>query len=126
MRGDLYYANLDPVIDSEQSGYRPMVIIQNNTGNRFSNTVIVAAITSKPDVKAKLPAHCYTQARDVLDVPSVVLLEQLRTLGKSCLSRYIGKLHPTYMEKIDRALIISVGLTKYFLSFWCRSIQLLC
>ena len=60
MRGDLYYANLDPVIGSEQSGYRPVVIIQNNTGNRFSNTVIVAAITSKPDVKAKLPTHCYS------------------------------------------------------------------
>lgn len=111
-RGDLYYANLDPVIGSEQSGYRPVVIIQNNTGNRFSNTVIVAAVTSKPDVKAKLPTHCYIQAGDVLDVPSVILLEQLRTLDKSRLSRYIGKLNPTYMEKIDRALIISVGLTK--------------
>ncbi len=112
MRGDLYYANLDPVIGSEQSGYRPVVIIQNNTGNRFSNTVIVAAITSKPDVKVKLPTHCYIQAGDVLGVPSVVLLEQLRTLDKSRLSRYIGKLHSSYMGKIDRALIISVGLTK--------------
>ena len=74
--------------------------------------MIVAAITSKPDVKAKLPTHCYIQAGDVLGVPSVVLLEQLRTLDKSRLSRYIGKLHSTYMEKIDRALIISVGLTK--------------
>ena len=110
MRGDLYYANLDPVIGSEQSGYRPVVIIQNNTGNRFSNTVIVAAITSKQDVKAKLPTHCYIQ--DVLGVPSVVLLEQLRTLDKSRLSRYIGTLNQAYMEKIDRALIISVGLTK--------------
>ena len=65
MRGDLYYANLDPVIGSEQSGYRPVVIIQNNTGNRFSNTVIVAAVTSKPDVKANafFEATCKTAAK---------------------------------------------------------------
>lgn len=112
LRRDLYYADLDPVIASEQAGYRPVVILQNDTGNRFSNTVIVAAITSKPDAKAKLPTHCYIKAGEVLDVPSVVLLEQLRTLDKSRLSRYIGRLSQAYMEKIDRALVVSLGLPK--------------
>lgn len=110
LRGDLYYADLDPVVGSEQSGYRPVVIIQNNKGNHFSTTVIVAAISSKPDVKAKLPTHCYIPAGNVLNHSSVVLLEQLRTLDKSRLSRYIGKLNQAYMDKVDRALIISLGL----------------
>lgn len=111
LRGDLYFANLSPVIGSEQTGRRPVLIIQNNIGNRYSPTVIVASVTSKQDVKAKLPTHCYIKAGSVLKLPSVVLLKQLRTIDKRRLEEYIGKIGSAYMKEIDNALTISVGLT---------------
>ena len=80
LRGDMYYANLGRGIGSEQEGYRPVVIIQNNVGNKHSPTVIIASITSKTGVKAKLPTHYYIDAEDGLELPSIVLLEQLRTV----------------------------------------------
>ena len=81
LRGDMYYANLGRGIGSEQEGYRPVVIIQNNVGNKHSPTVIIASITSKTGVKAKLPTHYYfDDAEDGLELPSIVLLEQLRTV----------------------------------------------
>ena len=89
LRGEIYYANLDPVFGSEQSGFRPVLIIQNDIGNRYSPTVIVAPITSKPDVKAKLPTHCRLDLKNCLNEPSVVLLEQLRTLDKRRFKKYI-------------------------------------
>ena len=110
LRGDIYYADLDPVVGSEQSGFRPVVIIQNNTGNRFSSTVIVAAISSKSEKKTKMPTHCYIPAGNMLATPSIVLLEQIRTIDKSRLGRYIGNLSQTYMDKVDLALSISIGL----------------
>ena len=79
LRGDMYYADLGRGIGSEQEGYRPVVIIQNNTGNKYSPTVIVAAISSKVDAKAKLPTHYLLKAESGLELPSLVLLEQLRT-----------------------------------------------
>ena len=79
LRGDMYYADLGRGIGSEQEGYRPVVIIQNNVGNKHSPTVIIASITSKTGVKAKLPTHYYIDAEDGLELPSIVLLEQLRT-----------------------------------------------
>lgn len=109
-RGDLYYANLDPVVGSEQSGCRPVVILQNNIGNRFSTTVIVAAISSKSDAKTRMPTHCYIPAGNILTTPSIVLLEQIRTIDKSRLGQYIGNLNETYMDKVDLALAISIGL----------------
>lgn len=78
LRGDMYYADLGRGIGSEQEGYRPVVIIQNNVGNKHSPTVIIASITSKTGVKAKLPTHYYIDTEDGLELPSIVLLEQLR------------------------------------------------
>lgn len=98
LRGEIYYANLDPVFGSEQSGFRPVLIIQNDIGNRYSPTVIVAPVTSKPDVKTKLPTHCCLDLKNCLNEPSVVLLEQLRTLDKRRLKKYIGKLKNLYLQ----------------------------
>ena len=110
LRGEMYYANLDPVFGSEQSGFRPVLIIQNDIGNRYSPTVIVAPITT--GTKAKLPTHCYLYEGGETKESSVVLLEQLRTLDKRRLKRYIGKLKKSSMNEVDRALAVSVGLSK--------------
>ena len=87
-RGDIYYADLSPVVGSEQGGIRPVLVIQNNTGNAYSPTVIVAAVTSKP--KTKLPTHVILRDRKGLEKNSVVLLEQVRTIDKSRLREYVG------------------------------------
>ena len=110
-RGDIYYADLSPVVGSEQGGVRPVLIIQNDTGNRYSPTVIAAAITSQTG-KAKLPTH--------IDLPvdhscglsrdSIVLLEQVRTLDKHRLKEKMGRLGPEAMSRVDRALSVSFGL----------------
>ena len=87
LRGDLYYADLGHGIGSEQKGTRPVVILQNNVGNKHSPTVIIAAITSKANIKAKLPTHYYLQPGNGLDLPSLVLLEHIRTVDKrGCLT----------------------------------------
>ena len=114
LRGDLYYADLSPGIGSEQTGRRPVVIIQNNTGNLHSPTVIVAAITSKVSAKAKLPTHCYVEAGNGLELPSVILLEQLRTVDKLRLENYIGRLSKAQMQRLNHALAVSVGLIQPF------------
>ena len=109
-RGDVYYADLRPVIGSEQGGIRPVLIIQNDIGNRHSPTVICAAITSKMN-KAKLPTHvelCASACHMVKD--SVILLEQLRTIDKKRLKEKMGKLDTASMSQIDQALSISFGL----------------
>lgn len=111
-RGDIYIADLGRGVGSEQHGRRPVVIIQNNTGNRFSPTVIVAAISSKVSIKTKLPTHCYLGTGVGLDDSSIVMLEQLRTLDKRRLTKYIGSLDAAQMLLLDRALAVSVGLTK--------------
>ena len=109
-RGDVFYADLNPVIGSEQGGVRPVVIIQNDIGNRYSPTVIVAAITSKID-KAKLPTHVEIKSTECnLDIDSVILLEQIRTLDKRRLQRQITRLDYDVIEKINDALEISLGL----------------
>jgi len=110
LRGDMYYADLGRGIGSEQEGYRPVVIIQNNTGNKYSPTVIVAAISSKVDAKAKLPTHYLLKAESGLELPSLVLLEQLRTIDKKRLETYIGRLEEKHIRRIDHALAVSVGL----------------
>lgn len=109
-RGDIYYADLGLGVGSEQKGYRPVVIIQNNIGNRYSPTVIVAPVSSKVGIKAKLPTHCYIHSESGLDLPSIILLEQLRTLDKQRLEGYIGRVNEKHIFKLDRALAISVGL----------------
>lgn len=110
-RGDIFYADLSPVVGSEQGGVRPVLIIQNDIGNKFSPTVIVAAITSQ-NSKANLPTHISLSAEDCgLSKDSVVLLEQVRTLDKKRLKEKISNLDDTFMARIDEALTISFGLT---------------
>ena len=109
-RGDIFYADLSPVIGSEQGGIRPVIIIQNDIGNKYSPTVIVAAITSQIN-KAKLPTHVEISSEEYgLNKDSVVLLEQVRTLDKKRLKEKIGHMTDSDMEKVDRALCISIGL----------------
>ena len=109
-RGDMYYADLGRGIGSEQEGYRPVLIIQNDTGNKHSPTVIVAAISSKVDAKAKLPTHYLLKAENGLELPSLVLMEQLRTIDKRRLETYIGHLEEQHIRRLNRALAVSVGL----------------
>ena len=97
-------------IGSEQEGYRPVLIIQNDTGNKHSPTVIVAAISSKVDAKAKLPTHYLLKAENGLELPSLVLMEQLRTIDKRRLETYIGHLEEQHIRRLNRALAVSVGL----------------
>lgn len=109
-RGDIYYADLRPVIGSEQGGVRPVLIIQNDIGNRHSPTVICAAITSKMN-KAKLPTHVELEASKYdLMKDSVVLLEQLRTIDKQRLKDKVCRLDSEILQKVDRALEISLEL----------------
>lgn len=109
-RGDIYYADLSPVIGSEQGGIRPVLIIQNNVGNKYSPTVIAAAITSQIN-KAKMPTHIELLAKDYgLLKDSVILMEQIRTIDKKRLREKIGRLDKELMGKVDDALAISFGL----------------
>ncbi len=109
-RGDIYYADLSPVVGSEQGGLRPVLIVQNDVGNRYSPTVIAAAITSKLG-KAKLPTHIDIFASEVgLSRDSVVLLEQIRTLDKRRLREKMGHLPDTVMARVNNAITVSFGL----------------
>ncbi|HWO76786.1 MAG TPA: type II toxin-antitoxin system PemK/MazF family toxin [Bacillus sp. (in: firmicutes)] len=112
-RGDVYFADLSPVVGSEQGGVRPVLIIQNDIGNRFSPTVIVAAITAQIQ-KAKLPTHVEIDAaRYGFERDSVILLEQIRTIDKQRLTDKITHLDEEMMEKVDEALQISLGLIHF-------------
>lgn len=109
-RGDIYYADLSPVVGSEQGGVRPVLIIQNDVGNKYSPTVIAAAITSQIN-KAKMPTHIELLAKDYgLNKDSVILTEQIRTIDKKRLREKIGRLDDKLMERVNRALSISFGL----------------
>ena len=109
-RGDIYYADLSPVVGSEQGGIRPVLIIQNDVGNRYSPTVIAAAITSKIS-KNKLPTHIAIEAGDCgLHKDSVVLLEQVRTLDKRRLKEKMGSIDYQSMKAVNQALSVSFGL----------------
>jgi mRNA interferase MazF len=109
-RGDVYFADLSPVRGSEQGGQRPVLIIQNDVGNRYSPTVIVAAITAKI-AKAKLPTHVEVEASTVgLLKDSVVLMEQVRTIDKTRLIQKLGHLDADVMKRVDQALVVSLGL----------------
>ena len=111
-RGDVFFADLSPVVGSEQGGTRPVLIIQNDIGNRFSPTVIIAAITAQIQ-KAKLPTHVEIDAKKYgFERDSVILLEQLRTVDKSRLTDRITHLDQELMQRVDEALRISVGLVK--------------
>lgn len=110
-RGDIFYADLSPVIGSEQGGVRPVLIVQNDIGNKYSPTVIAAAITSQIN-KAKLPTHIEISAREYgLAKDSVILLEQIRTIDKVRIREKIGRLDDELMERVNEAIGISFGLT---------------
>ncbi len=111
-RGELYYADLSPVVGSEQGGVRPVLVVQNDVGNKYSPTVIAAAVTSKIN-KAKLPTHIELPSTSYgLQRDSVILLEQIRTLDKRRLKERIGELNEVMMSKVDKAILISLGFTK--------------
>lgn len=110
-RGDIYYADLSPVVGSEQGGMRPVLIIQNNIGNHYSPTVIVAAITTKIQ-KGKMPTHVeIASTKEGLEKDSVVLLEQIRTIDKLRLKDKVTQVDASIMELVDEALAVSVGLS---------------
>ena len=110
-RGDIFYADLSPVVGSEQGGTRPVLVVQNDVGNKFSPTVIVAAITSQIN-KAKMPTHIEISANDFgLAKDSVILLEQIRTIDKRRLKEKIGRLNDELLANVDEALGISFGIS---------------
>ena len=109
-RGDIYYAELNPVVGSEQGGTRPVLIISNDTGNRHSPTVIIAAITGKTQTKAKLPTHTEVKEVEGLDRDSIILLEQIRTIDKKRLKSHMGTMPDNIMARVDKALAISISL----------------
>lgn len=111
-RGELYFADLNPVIGSEQGGNRPVLIIQNDTGNRFSPTVIVVALSGKAFAKANIPIHYLVRRYAGLSEKSLVLVEQIRTIDKTRLKKHIGCLNGADMECINKCLMISLGLDK--------------
>lgn len=110
LRGEMYYADLGTGVGSEQNGYRPVVIVQNDVGNKFSPTTIVAAISTQIKTKAKLPTHYYLKAGNGLLHPSVVMLEQIRTIDKTRLEHYIGTLSEKEICGMNHALAVSIGL----------------
>ena len=113
-RGDIYYADLSPVVGSEQGGVRPVLIVQNDVGNKYSPTVIAAAITSRM-TKSKLPTHIDLTADNVgLAKDSVILLEQIRTIDKIRLREKIGHVDDDTMDKINDALAVSFGMNRLF------------
>lgn len=107
-RNEIYYAELNPVVGSEQGGLRPVLILQNDTGNKHSPTTIVAAITSRQN-KSKLPTHVNIQAVG-LPKDSIVLLEQIRTIDKSRLTEYVGSIDRRTIENVDCAIVVSFGI----------------
>lgn len=110
VRGALFYADLDPIIGSEQKGKRPVLIIQNDIGNKYSPTVLVAPITTKNYKGKKLPTHVVVSQFEKLRKNSIILLEQIRTIDKSRLKGYVCDLNDSDMEKVEEAIKIAVGI----------------
>ena len=109
-RGDIYFADLDPVIGSEQGGTRPVIVIQNDTGNKHSPTLIVATVTTKIHKKERLPTHLLIKDNPAFREASVVQLEQIRTIDKCRIDNYLGKVTPHEMVAIERALAVSLAM----------------
>ena len=108
-RGDIYYADLNPAVGSEQGGIRPVLVVQNDVGNCYSPTIIIAVLTSKS--KKKLPTHISIHSGEGnIAMDSTVLLEQLRTIDKFRLQKYVGSVSGETMDRIDRAMLVSLGL----------------
>ncbi len=109
-RGDIYCADLNPVIGSEQGGTRPVIVIQNDTGNKHSPTLIVATVTTKIAKKTNMPTHYLIGSNPAFSEPSVVMLEQIRTIDKQRIASYLGKATKNEMQGIDKALLTSLAL----------------
>lgn len=109
-RGDIYYANLNPVVGSEQGGRRPVLIVSNDIGNTHSPTVIILPITSRVQTKAKLPTHTEVNNVEGLDKNSLILAEQIRTIDKRRLEGYVGRLPESMITKLNHALAVSIDL----------------
>jgi len=107
-RGDIFYADLDPIIGSEQGGIRPVVVVQNNVGNKYSPTVVVLPLSAAK--KTYLPTHIQICGSDMLPKDSVVLAEQIRTIDRNRLRSYVGSVGFEIMEKVDKAVKISIGV----------------
>lgn len=107
-RGDVFYADLDPIIGSEQGGIRPVLVVQNNVGNKYSPTVVVLPISSAK--KNNMPTHIHIYGSKMLPKDSIVLAEQIRTIDRNRLLRYVGSVGLEVMEKVDRAVKISIGV----------------
>lgn len=112
-RGDIYYADLNPVRGSEQGGTRPVVVIQNNTGNLHSTTLIVAAVSTRTNKKSNMPTHYVIQNNAAFAEPSVVLLEQIRTIDKGRIKDYLGKVTNREMQGIEVALSVSLAMERF-------------
>ena len=113
IRGDIYYANMEPHVGSEQGGERPVVVLQNDMGNKHSSTLIIATLTSKVDKKLNLPTHVLLDQNPGLKVPSIVQLEQIFTIDKRRVQRFAGQASSEEMERIEAALKISLGMNLY-------------
>lgn len=113
LRGQIYYADLETTIGSEQGGVRPVLIVQNNMGNKYSPTTIIVAMTSRVYTKHNLPTHHFISSSVGLKHNSIVLLEQIRTIDKARLRDYIGEITHDDMQQIERKLIVSLGINKY-------------
>ena len=109
-RGEIYYANMEPHVGSEQGGERPVVVLQNDTGNKHSPTLIIATLTSRVDKKLNLPTHVLLDQNPGLKVPSIVQLEQIFTIDKRRLQRFVGNASAEEMDQIETALKISLGM----------------
>ena len=110
IRGDIYYANMEPHVGSEQGGERPVVVLQNDMGNKHSSTLIIATLTSKVDKKLNLPTHVLIDQNPGLKVPSIVQLEQIFTIDKRRVQRFAGQTSSEEMDRIEAALKISLGM----------------
>ncbi len=109
-RGDIYYANLNPFVGSEQGGKRPVLVLQNNDGNFFSSTLIIAPLTTRVYKKQDLPTHYIIEKAKGLAYPSIVMLEQIRTIDKKRIISYLGKVGKDQMEEIDDHIRVSLDL----------------
>ena len=109
-RGDLYYAELDPIVGSEQAGFRPVLVVSNNIGNRYSPVIVIVPITSRRMGRKRLPTHVEVRMPELLKNDSTALTEQIRTVDKLRLKEYIGSLPDCLMKEVDQALAISIGI----------------
>ncbi|MBS6699412.1 MAG: type II toxin-antitoxin system PemK/MazF family toxin [Faecalibacterium prausnitzii] len=114
LRGDIYYADMEPHIGSEQGGTRPVVVLQNDVGNRYAPTLIVATVTSRTEKKRYQPTHVLIAHNTAFEKPSVVQLEQIFTIDKSRVQRFLGRLTQDEMQEIEKGVVSSLDLNELF------------